>query len=490
MTASHHYTREWREFERSSTTVLNAYLSTSCRRYFRNLDAALAAGRRRQPVFITRSDGGLMSAASAASVPVATLSSGPAAGIQAAARLGRATGHPDLITVDIGGTSCDVGIVRNGTPAFTREKQVDGYPILGSFVDVHSIGAGGGTIAWVDDAGMLKLGPESAGADPGPACYGRGGTNVTVTDAYVVLGLLDPDRFLGGRIKLDAARAHEAIAGLAKAVRLTPERCALGIILILEAQIVGALRVISIERGHDPRDFCLFPFGGAGGMHATSLAKEIGARQVVVPVAPALLSPWGTLTSDVRHSIGWTDRRPFTADAASWIRDRMAQLVRDSAESLAENGIPSVRQRFELSLDLRYAGQEHAVNVPCASRPTKSSLQNVERTFHRRYRSLYGHDRVGEPVELAAIRVDAIGRMERIRPIRMLSRGRPAAPVGQKHVWLGGKRQRVPVFNRDDLIPGQRIKGPAIVEEPASVTVILPAQSLIVDPYGLLVIQV
>jgi N-methylhydantoinase A len=490
VTASHHYTREWREFERTSTTVMNAYLSTSCRRYLQKLDQALVSGRYQQPVFITRSDGGLMSAASAANVPVSTLASGPAAGVQAAARFGRATGHPNLITVDIGGTSCDVGVVKDGKPLVTREKHVDGHPILGSFVDVHSIGAGGGTIAWVDEGGMLKLGPESAGADPGPACYGLGGTSATVTDAYVVLGLLDSDRFLGGRMRLDAARAHTAIERIAVSVGLTTERCALGIVLILEAQIVGALRVMSIERGHDPRDFSLFPFGGAGGMHAASLAREVGARRVVVPLTPALLSPWGTLTSDVRRSIGWTDPRLFSATGAAWIQKRIARLIRDGARALVTDGIRPERQRFEVSLDLRYAGQEHAVNISCGARTTRASLQKAERAFHRRYRILFGHDRAGEPVELATIRVDAIGRMDHFGPVRLPRCGRPAVPVRARHAWIGEKRLRVPVFSRDDLVAGQRIAGPAIIEEPASATVLHPAQSLRVDPYGMLVIQV
>ncbi len=346
VTASHEYSREWREFERTSTTVLNGYLSTSSRRYLATLSAALAADHYERPVFVTRSDGGLMTARSAAGLPVATLSSGPAAGVQAAARFGTAGGHRNLITVDIGGTSCDVGLIRDGQPLITHEKQIHGHPVLGSFVDVHSIGAGGGTIAWIDAAGMLKLGPESAGADPGPACYGLGGTSATVTDAYVVLGLLDPDRFLGGRMPLDRGRAHDAVGRIAARVGLTTERCALGMLLILEAQIAGALRVMSIERGYDPRDFALFPFGGAGGLHAAALARELGAPRVVVPVTAALLSPWGTLTSDVRRSIGWTERRTFLPSDVRWMRGRIAALIREGASSLRADGVPAVRPAF------------------------------------------------------------------------------------------------------------------------------------------------
>jgi N-methylhydantoinase A len=490
VTASHQYTREWREFERTSTTVLNAYLSTSSRKYLATVCAALAAGGYARPVFVTRSDGGLMTAASSAAQPVATLASGPAAGVQAAARFGDAAGHRNLITLDIGGTSCDVGLIRDGRPVITHEKQFDGHPVLGSFVDVHSIGAGGGTIAWIDDAGMLKLGPESAGADPGPACYGQGGANATVTDAYVVLGLLDPDRFLGGRMRLDGARAREAVSGLAERVGLTVERCALGMLLILEAQIVGALRVMSIERGYDPRDFALFPFGGAGGLHAAALARELGAPRVVVPITPALLSPWGTLTSDVRRSIGWTERRPFSPADVDWVRGRIAGLIREGAASLRADGVPIARQCFEASLDLRYAGQEHSVNVRCPPRPTNNDLQNVERSFHSLYHGLYGHDRAGQLVEIATIRVEAVGRAEHPGLARMPRGRRAATAVTERQAWIGERRLRVPVYNRDELARGQRLNGPAIIEEASSATVVHPDQSLRVDSYGMLVIEV
>lgn len=490
VTASHQYTREWREFERTSTTVLNAYLSTSSRQYLASLSAALAAGRYDRPVFVTRSDGGLMTAASAAGLSVATLSSGPAAGVQAAARFGDAAGHPNLITVDIGGTSCDVGLIREGRPLITHEKQFDGHPVLGSFVDVHSIGAGGGTVAWVDDAGMLKLGPESAGANPGPACYGLGGTAATVTDAYVVLGLLDPDRFLGGRMRLNGGLAREAVGCLAERVGFAVERCALGMLLILEAQIVGALRVMSIERGYDPRDFALFPFGGAGGLHAAALARELGAPRVVVPITPALLSPWGTLTSNVRRSIGWTERRAFSPADVQWVRGRIAGLIREGAVSLRADGVPAARQRFEVSVDLRYAGQEHSVGVPCPPRPTRRILQDVERSFHRLYRGLYGHDSAGQPVEVATIRVEAVGWTEHPGLTRMPRGRRAAQAVRARQAWIGQRRLRVPVYNRDDLASGQRIDGPAIIEEAASATVVHPAQSLRIDPYGMIIIEV
>jgi N-methylhydantoinase A len=228
-------------------------------------------------------------------------------------------------------------------------------------------------------------------------------------------------------------------------------------LLILEAQIVGALRVMSIERGYDPRDFALFPFGGAGGLHAAALARELGAPWVVVPITPALLSPWGTLTSDVRRSIGWTERRAFSPTDVQWMRKRIAELIREGAASLRRDGVPATRQRFEVSLDLRYAGQEHSVGVRCPSRPTRSILQAVERSFHRRYRGLYGHDRAGAPVEMSTIRVEAVGKTERPGLARMPRGRRAGAAVGERRVWIGERRTRVRVYNRDDLASGQRV---------------------------------
>ena len=242
-------------------------------------------------------------------------------------------------------------------------------------------------------------------------------------------------------------------------------------LLILEAQIAGALRPWCRSSAADPREFALFPFGGAGGLHAAALARELGAPRVVVPVTPALLSPWGTLTSDVRRSIGWTERRPFSPADVRWVRGRIAALIREGAASLRADGVPPARQRFEVSLDLRYAGQEHSVSVACPPRPTRKILEQVERAFHRVYRGLYGHDRAGEPVEMATMRVEAVGATEHPRLAR-LARGRRAArPVSARQAWIGERRLRVPVYHRPDLASGQRIDGPVIVEEAASVTV-------------------
>ena len=347
--ASHELVREWREFERTSTTVMSAYLGPVTERYVEGLDASLQKQGCRAPLLVTRSDGGLMGAGVAVRAPVATLMSGPAAAVQGAARLGQVAGHPNLITLDIGGTSCDVSFVTDGEPALSHEASVAGLPLLGSIVDVHSIGAGGGTIAWVDGAGRLRVGPTSAGASPGPACYAQGGSEPTVTDAYVVLGLLDPDGFLGGEMRLDAGLARQAMEGISQKVSLSPEACALGTIRILEAQMVGSLRLVSIERGHDPREFTLFACGGAGGMHAASLARELDIPRVISPQLPVHLAPWGILTSDLRESFSRTYGRLLSQLNDDALTQSIAELREERRRKTERGGIRSGQSGFSES---------------------------------------------------------------------------------------------------------------------------------------------
>ena len=487
--ASFELVREWREFERTSTTVMSAYLGPVTERYVEGLDASLQKQGCRAPLLVTRSDGGLMGAGAAVRAPVATLMSGPAAAVQGAARLGQVAGHPNLITLDIGGTSCDVSLVTDGAPALSHEASVAGLPLLGSIVDVHSIGAGGGTIAWVDGAGRLRVGPTSAGASPGPACYAQGGSDPTVTDAYVVLGLLDPDGFLGGEMRLDAGLAGRAVEAIAQKVSLSPEACALGIIRILEAQMVGSLRLVSIERGHDPREFTLFACGGAGGMHAASLARELDIPRVISPQLPAHLAPWGILTSDLRETFSRTYGRLLSQLNDDALEQSIAELREEGAARLSAEGFDPGKVVFRSHLELRYVGQRHTVKVPFE--PNESPLEKMGGQFHRAHEELYGYSRPQAPVELVTLRLDAEGILEKPK-VERLPEGKPGrARKGTRQVWLDSDGPtEATIYDRELLVSGERIDGPAIIQEAASSTLLHAGQTMEVNAFGMLVIGV
>ena len=488
--ASHEFVREWREFERTSTTVLNAYLSPSCQQYLQRLDMNLREQGFEQHVLITGSDGGLMSTAVAVRAPAATLMSGPAAGVQGAANIGQTCGFSNLITIDVGGTSCDVSLIQNGEPTVTHEKYIEGYPIIGTFVDVHSIGAGGGTIAWCDAVGNLKVGPQSAGADPGPVCYGLGGEKPTVTDAYLVLGFLDPNRFLGGEIRLQAEGAWASITTLARKVDMSAEQCAFGIFCILNAQMTGALRVASIEKGYDPRDFALFAFGGAGGIHAAALACEMSMRRAIVPTMPAHLSPWGILTAELRLTHARTEPRIVSELDSDWLLQRIAELCENNHSTLTAEGVEPENLNDHVFLDLRYLGQDHTLRLPFSIHPSAPTMESVVQRFHQAYQAHSGYHLPNDSVELVTVRVGVTVRSDPPRLSRLPETGFGKALHETRRVWLdefGYKKVRV--YRRSLLAPGEILGGPAIIEELASATLVHPGQTVRVDSFGNLVIH-
>ena len=497
VTASVEVAKEWREYERTSTAVLNAYLTPSVRDYLGQLDEAMAAQGYGGRVLLTRSDGGLTLSRSAARQPAVMLMSGPAGGVLGAAEYGRVCGFPNLITFDIGGTTCDVSLIQHGQPLLVRDRLVEGYPVLAPFIDIYSIGAGGGTLGWADASSMLRVGPQSAGADPGPACYSRGGEQPTITDAYVVLGMVDPARFLGGKMPLRADLAEAAVAQLAARVGMDVPTCAAGMITILDHAMTAALRVVSVERGHDPRDFALMAFGGAGALHLGALARELGIPRGLVPRYPSLFSAWGILAADLRHAYTQTVNRATDEVTSDQLGAMIAALTQQGTAQLAADGVAATEMAFAVSLDMRYAGQEHAVNVaapPAMLTPPfhREALAELVASFHAAHERAYTYALPGEPVVITNVRVDAIGRQPTPTPQRWTQGGTAAdALIHRRPVLLSLADGYVetPVYDRERLAAGETVVGPCIIEEPTSTTVVHPGQSVTVDDYGNLVLR-
>jgi len=471
---------EFREYERLSTTVLNAYLQPQVTRYMERLGAAIARLSRSASIGINQSSGGLMSIERASRFPVRTALSGPAAGVIGAAHAARLSGHPDIITFDMGGTSTDVCLVRGGKAEMTFGRDVAGFPVRVPAIDIHTIGAGGGSIAYFGPDGLLKVGPESAGAVPGPACYGRGGTAATVSDANVVLGRL-PTELLGGDMRLDRAASQRAIQPIADRLGISIEAAALGIVRIVNASMMRAIRAVSIERGHDPRPFVLMPFGGAGALHAVELAEELGMSAVLVPPSPGILCAQGLVVADLKESFVATCRTPLSGDLdhARAELGRLDGLVREwwTAEHVrAEDA------RRELVVEMRYVGQNYELGVvvpdTLGGLPSPTELG---RLFHATHEKAYGHHNPSAPIEIVNLRVTAIGRLPDIGTPRFDARV-PGRRETSRRVWFeasGSVASRV--LWREDLPPGSEIVGPAVVEQLDATTTIPPGYQAVVD---------
>jgi N-methylhydantoinase A len=468
---SHEVLCEFREWERLSTTVVNATVALVMRDYLSRLEEGLPAGRLR----IMQSNGGSISSGAARRSPVRTVLSGPAGGAVGALRLGRAAGEPNLVTLDMGGTSTDVFLAR-GEPTVTTEMTIGGCALAVPVLDIHTVGAGGGSIARVDAGGALKVGPESAGADPGPVAYGRG-EDLTVTDAHLVLGRLAPDRFLGGEMTLDIDRVHPVLELLARRAGLSPRATALGVLRIVEAGMERAVRVISVERGHDPADFTLVCFGGAGGLHAATLARRLGLRGVLVPPAPGVFSAWGMALADVVKDASRTWR--------TWddIPDGFRDIEEGLREDLAAEGFAPGEIRVERTVDLRYEGQSYELGVPWGP-------DSAER-FHALHERRYGYRDSTRVVEPVTLRVAAIGPVSAPPPPTYPEGPADADParIGRRHVGFDEGDLETLVYDRDALRPGMAAPGPAIVEEYSATTLVPPGHRFRVDALGNLRIE-
>ncbi|HEU4369679.1 MAG TPA: hydantoinase/oxoprolinase family protein [Methylomirabilota bacterium] len=487
--ASEEVLPEMREYERLSTAALNAYIGPRVGGYLTGLGATLAERGYAGRVFITTSSGGIMTSEAAARFPVHTVLSGPAGGVAAAVSLGRLTGYDNLITYDMGGTSTDVCLVEGLEPTLTTEQHVAGLPNRTPQIEINSIGAGGGSVAWLDAGGALRVGPRSAGADPGPACYGRGGTEPTITDANLFLGRVPADSPLAGEVALDVARARQALSTLLGRVPGLAREAALadGIVRIAVTRMVGAIKEVSIAKGHDPRDFVLVAYGGAGPMHAAFIAEELEMARVMVPPAPGNFSAFGSLISDLRRDYVRTRLTPTRQGDVADVERTFAALEDEARRELAAEGIAPERVSLVRALGMRYVGQswELLVRVP----PGADTMAALEAAFHAAHERRYGHASAGA-AEIVNFRLTAVGAVPK-PPVRRWQAAGAAAPAPPAERWVSfdGEPARVRVHERGRLPAGAEVAGPAIVEEMGATTVIPPGWRATVGSWGELVLQ-
>ena len=480
ITLSHEIAREWREYERASTAVLNAYIAPRVERYLGTLERELAGLSISSPLHVMQSNGGITTARSAREEPIQTLLSGPVGGTMGGAALARSTGRRNLLCIDMGGTSFDLSLVVDGEPTVSTETELEGLPVLMPLVDIHTIGAGGGSLAWLE-AGGLRVGPQSAGADPGPACYGRGGTEPTVTDANLFLGRLDPSYFLGGRMTLDHAAAEQALSTVASEIGLTTTELAEGMLAIVNARMADAMRTITVRQGIDPREYALVAFGGAGPMHAVWLAEELEIGEVIVPWSPGTFSAWGMLQTDLRHDVVRSFYRPLAELDDSEVAGGYRAL-RDEADALLEReDVAPGNRYFQRSADMRYVGQEYTVNVSVAE---ESSLQEIDGSFHEAHRVRYGHSTPGAPVEFVNLRIAAMGRIGTTVTAQGASGDGSDPMLGRRSVVFGGVEHDTSVLLRDRMAPGHTYNGPVVIEEDSSTTVVPPGHRARIDEHG------
>ncbi|MGE0724947.1 MAG: hydantoinase/oxoprolinase family protein [Alphaproteobacteria bacterium] len=479
---------EYREFERFSTTALNAYVAPRMRRYLGSLRERLSAKGYARPVAIMTSNGGTLPSEAIERRPVGSMLSGPAAGVIAATFVGKAVGFDRIITYDMGGTSTDVSLIKDGAFAMTGDGTVGYLPNKVMQIDIHTIGAGGGSIASVGDGNFLSVGPQSAGANPGPASYGRGGTHTTVTDANVVLGRLGTEAPLGGTFRLDGAAAAGVVGDLAGKMALAPLAMADGIVKVAVAKMTGAIKEISIMRGHDPRDFVLFAYGGAGPLHAAFVAEELGMKTVVVPPIPGNFSALGLLVADVRRDFVRTRVTPTRTLPIEAIVKQIEELRAEAAADLAAAGFAPEAMRFEARLDMRYVGQAFDLAVPVPLAP--ASHDEIDAAYTRVYQDRYTHA-PDDPTEIVNFRLAGYGvdRKPQLTPVEGAGRSLAAATAGTRPVAFEAAMRTTTIYRRDLLPVDVAFDGPAIVEESGSTTVIPPGFTARLERFGCLLIE-
>lgn len=489
---SHQVATEWREYERTASTVMDAYIAPSVSRYMADLSVRLSDRGMSAPLRVMQSNGGVISARSASERPLQTLLSGPVGGAAGGVALSEVLSRPNLICIDLGGTSFDVSLVTSGQADSSPSALLEGLPVLMPVVDIHTIGAGGGSLAYLE-AGGLRVGPESAGAHPGPACYGRGGTQPTVTDANLFLGRIDPSYFLGGNLTLDTGAAASALADLGAKLSLDAERLALGVIEVINAKMSQAIRTLTVERGIEPREFSLVAFGGAGPMHAVALAQELGISEVIVPPDPGGFSAWGMLQSAVRQDFSEAFFRDFADLDTGDLQTRFDRIGDRALSSLMEEGVASDRVSLVQRLDMRYQGQEHTLTVtlPNGASPGQDRFAALRQRFEDSYKARYGHSNPQASLETVNLRLTALGDVGRpLLQANYQPEQASVVPSKTTPVLFGSGSHPTARYNREMLPPGCSIDGPAIVEEATATTVIPPGGSATIDPYGCLLIGV
>jgi len=492
----------FREYERTCVTAFDAYLGPVVKRYLAGLADRLSGLGVGVPPLIMRSRGGIVSAALAAEQPVTLFLSGPAGGVIGAKFAAERSGVRDFVSLDMGGTSNDVAMVRGGQPLIASEGAIGPYPVRTPMVDVSTIGAGGGSIAWIDAAGGLRVGPRSAGAEPGPACYARGGDQATVTDASLVLGYLDPERFAGGLMRLDVAAAERALDVLGRRLGLDVVRAAAGIHRVINARMADQIRLVTIKRGYDPRQFALVVLGGAGPVHGVALAEEMDMRDVIVPEAPGVLAAFGLLSAAVEHHHARTLQAPTDAIDLSAVNGCLAELDAMGRARMRAEGVPPSGVSVAYSADMRYVGQAYELEVPIAAPVAAQRMGEILATFHAVHERVYGYARTQQPVEFVNFRAlhtypFDMGGLAAGPPSPPDARHAPAEPgrssatrldearIGERRAWFApGGFARATIYDRARLPIGARVAGPAIIEQLDTTTVIPPGHAALVEPSG------
>ena len=492
--ASHQITREWREYERTNTAVLSAYVQPVAHRYLDRLTSVLYDAGMRCTPYIMQSNCGVDTVQSARQIPITMVESGPASGIWGAAALGRLIDEPDAIAIDIGGTTAKCGLITGGQVKLNtnyvieRRETSAGYAVMVPVVDLVEIGNGGGSIAWVDEFQRLHVGPQSAGAVPGPVAYGLGGTEATTTDANLALGCINPDYFCGGTIEADMEAVDRSLDKLASTLNTSRQEAARGIVRIANNNMVNAIKLISVNRGHDPRDFALLAFGGGGGMHACALAKELSIRKVVIPKQSSVFSAWGMLLSDLRRDYLQTQIVELSAPgAAEQLDGSLRQLEEKALQEYSAEDIDRARVHFLRYASCRYQNQEHSVEIVLPDGEiTAEQLEAIRQRFVTDYEREYTY-RLDAPVELVAYHLVAIAEVDKLQPERMQTTGRKLedAVKGQREVdYVEADIHLATIYDGDGLEAGMNFVGPAIIEESGATTVIPPGLPCLVDDYG------
>ncbi len=497
VTTSSAVSPQFREFERFTTAAMNAFIGPKVRTYVKELEGALAENGFRAELHVMGSNGGVATGAMVAERPVLTLLSGPAAGVLGGAMSGGRSDRNRLITFDVGGTSADIGLVVDGqfAEATARDTWIGGYPVMAPMIDIHTIGAGGGSIAHLDAGQAFRVGPQSAGAEPGPAAYGRGGTLPTVTDANVVLGRLQPGNFLGGEMTLDAGAASKAMAEFAEPLGMTIEAAADGVLTIINANMANAIRSRTVQKGHDPREFSLVAFGGAGPLHGVDVARDLGIPEVIIPPYPGITSAAGLLTTDLKYDAIRTEfQTSGNVDGDRLSRDFDAMRA-GLATQFKVDGLDEDAVAYQRSGDLRYVGQGYELRVPVADGPVDAAcLADIFKSFEEVHTLEYGHVFEDNPIEIVNIRVTGIGQMPKIELPSLTVGGDlkdAALDQAQCHFRQDGELQAMatPLYERDKLPIDQTIEGPAIILQKDTTTVIPPGARATAQAGGNLLIE-
>ena len=491
VTVSSELSREIREYERTSTAVLDTYIKPIVRRYLSKLKDSLTAKGFKGQFLMTRSGGGAMTVDSAMESPVNLILSGPAGGVLGGTWLARNSQYPNLITIDMGGTSLDASLVVDGQPLTYFDSAFEGLPSNLASLYIHTIGAGGGSLVWIDEGDHLQVGPGSAGAEPGPAAYGKGGSEATFTDAALHVGYLGNEYSLAGSLALDKLLAEKALKVNADKLKMSVDEVAYGVLRISTTKIVGAVRTITVELGHDPAGFALLSFGGGGGLCGIDVARELSIPTVIMPPGPGAFSAFGMLMADVQHDFSRTRIGQLEKADLSRMNADFVEMRQSATADLASEGFSAKQQSFNCSIDLRYQGQEHSVTMPVAEKIDQKEIERLKHAFADAHERAYGHA-MPDPIEMVALRFTGIGQVQ-APELPLLKRGAGGTPKadGERMVYVGnGKRQAYKLYSRDNFSFGDVIEGPAVINEHTATTIMHQGDRAEVGQFGEIVIQV